>query len=146
MSAGECVVCVSLQCLFFLCLSRQSRKIENDASPLSLVPLHLLNHQSFCLFCLIRTFYYTEMCNTQTTERLHLEDYRSPTMKRSYLQSRPWLNVSVVLPIVLKKQLGLDFEVKRNSDYADHFTTHCRVIDSQSIGCNLYTSSLIRDY
>lgn len=38
----------------------------------------------------------------------------------------------------------LGFWSKAERDYADHFTTHCRVIDSQSIGCNLHTSPLIR--
>lgn len=59
-------------------------------------------------------------------------------------QARPWLNALVALPIVLAKQLGLDFEAKRNSDYADHFTTHCRVIDSQSMACRHHTLPLIR--
>lgn len=66
--------------------------------------------------------------------------------KESYLsiKFRSRFNISMALPTSPEKQLGLYFQVKRNSDYADHFTTHGWVIDSQSIGCNLHTSSLIR--
>ena len=135
-----------------LYLSGQNRKrcfsFASAASP-SVKPSILLS------FSLIRMLYYTHQYSTvwklQTLYPDHraltlLVDYRSPAMKWSYLSAKsgPWLNVSVALPIVLEKQLGLDFEVKRNSDYADHFTTHCRVIDSPSIGWNLHTSPLIR--
>lgn len=62
-------------------------------------------------------------------------DHRFPVMKRSYLQTTYMplpllLHVSVTLPIALSKQPGMDLKVKRNADFADHFTTHCRVIDS----------------
>lgn len=71
---------------------------------------------------------------------------REISCKKSYLstKSRPQFNILEALPTSSEKQLGLYFEVKRNSDYADHFSTHCRVIDSQSIARNLHTSPLIR--
>lgn len=152
-------VCVPAELLFTsyspdFYVSGQNRKrclcFAIGASP-SVKPSILLS------FSLIHMLYYTH-CNRaewklQALYSDHraltlLVDYRSPAMKRSYLKtkSRPWLNVSVALPIVLEKWLGLGFEVKWNSDYADHFTTHCQVIDSQSIRCNLHTSTLIRGY
>lgn len=110
-----------------------------------LVPLHLLSHIPCPVyFSYSHAVLYTKvMCGNVQALQTAKPQHRS-TIKRSYLKSGPRLNVSVVLPIVLEKQLGLDFEVKRNSDYADHFTAHCRLIDSQSIGCNLHTSPLIR--
>ncbi len=152
-SACVCVyVCLPSFCSpFILQIFISQARTEKVASPLLLAPLHLLNHPSSCLFLLFTCFIIaTELGELQALYRDHraltlLVDYRS-AMKRSYFwtKSRPWLNVSVALPIVLEKQLGLDFEVKRNSDYVDHFTTHCRVIDSHSIGCNCHTSPLIR--